>query len=128
MSELGVAGLVELIRDLNAAAREARPTAADVVKRGAVNIKREWRANARASAGKHGRRYPSAVSFELNRTTAMGAVATIGPELGAQGSLGFLETGSVNNPPHNDGKRALDAELPRFEEELTKALAERLLW
>ena len=41
--------------------------------------------------------------------------AQIGPDKGLpQGALGnLIEYGSVNNPGHNNGKDALDAEIPR---------------
>ncbi|MER6487617.1 hypothetical protein ABT264_29180 [Streptomyces virginiae] len=85
------------------------------VTRGALNIKNDWRDNARASSGRHARLYPNSISYDVTPIPG-GAKAEIGPDKGrAQGALGnLLEFGSVNNPPHNDGGRALLAEEPRF--------------
>jgi hypothetical protein len=98
---------------------------AAIVKRGAQNIKTGWAANARASAPAHAPAYPASVSYDV--TEAPGVIeAEIGPDKERrQGALGnLLEFGSVHNPPHNDGGRALDDEEPRFVEQAT-ALAER---
>lgn len=86
-----------------------------VVSKGALNIKTDWRANAAVSAGAHGRLYPSSITYDLT-VSANDIEAVIGPDkAGPQGFLGpILEYGSVNNPPHNDGGRALDAEDGRF--------------
>ncbi|MEW1803202.1 hypothetical protein ACIGO7_35300 [Streptomyces virginiae] len=86
-----------------------------VVTRGALNIKNDWRSNARASSGRHARLYPNSISYDVTPIPG-GATAEIGPDKGKpQGALGnLLEFGSVNNPPHNDGGRALLAEEPRF--------------
>ena len=56
--------------------------------------------------------------------------ATIGPDKAVpQGALGnLLEYGSVHNPPHNDGGRALDAELPRFNAQMELLAARGLAW
>jgi hypothetical protein len=56
--------------------------------------------------------------------------ATIGPnKAGPQGALGnLLEYGSVKNPPHNDGGRALASELPRFTAQLEILATRGLAW
>jgi hypothetical protein len=115
-----------LARSIPRIRREARA----VTMRGAVNIKRDWRANARQTAGKHGRLYPSSIGYDIAAYGRDIVMATIGPDKGGpQGALGnLLEYGSVHNPPHNDGGRALAVELPRFEAQMA-LLAERgLAW
>ncbi|GAA2484605.1 hypothetical protein GCM10010406_21090 [Streptomyces thermolineatus] len=94
-----------------AAARQMRA----VVTRGALNVKRDWQAGAVATARRHARLYPASVSYDVTPLPG-GATAEIGPDKGRpQGALGnLLEFGSVHNPPHNDGGRALLAEEPRF--------------
>ncbi|MGW1931881.1 hypothetical protein [Streptomyces sp. NPDC001919] len=107
-----------------------RQASRGVVARGALNIKKDWRANARATGRKHARHYPRSVSYTLTPFGRDIVSAEIGPEKsGPQGALGnLLEYGSVKNPPHNDGGRALAAELPRFEAQIA-LLAERgLAW
>lgn len=108
--------LMELSADLRKAARRAPEVAHDVVKRGAVQIKRDWRANAKESAGQHGRLYPYSIGFDITPSGADYVEAEIGPDKELpQGALGnLIEWGSVNNPPHNDGGRALRTEEPRF--------------
>lgn len=88
---------------------------APVVARGALNVKNGWRDNARVTAGRHARLYPASISYDMHR--APGASwAEIGPDKNRpQGALGnLLEFGSVHNPPHNDGGRALADEEPAF--------------
>ena len=98
----------------------ATKDAVAVVKRGAQNIKTDWRA---ASQGiKHAPRYPRSIGYDvIERTNNVEAV--IGPDdsPGNQGFLGpILEFGGAHNAPRNDGGMALDAEEPRFVEELSK--------
>jgi hypothetical protein len=110
-----VSQLVGLAVDLAASEAAVRQQARAVVSKGALNIKNDWRANARASSGRHARLYPSSIGYDLH--SAAGLIeAVIGPDKGGpQGPLGnLLEFGSVHNPPHNDGGRALLAEEPRF--------------
>ena len=122
-----MSGLDELARDLHRAAKEAREAARKVVKRGAVNVKRDWRSNATRSAGRHARRYPHSIGFDITAGTAA-IIAEIGPDKDLpQGPLGnLLEFGSTNNPPHNDGGRALRAEEPRFYAAMEKAIGDLL--
>lgn len=115
-----------LVRVVPRARRDIR----GVVRRGAVNIKNEWRANARASAPKHAPAYPSSISFDAANYGPDIYMAIIGPDKGGpQGALGnLLEYGSVKNPPHRDGGRALDSEQPRFEAQIALIVARGLAW
>jgi hypothetical protein len=105
---------------------EAESAMVASVTRGAFNIKRDWRDNARTSAGRHARLYPNSISYDVTPIPG-GATAEIGPDKDKpQGALGnLLEFGSVNNQPHNDGGRALQAEEPRFTAQVA-AITERL--
>ncbi len=91
-----------------------------VVKRGAQNIKTDWRAASRGIA--HAPRYPRSIGYDvIERIRDVEAV--IGPEDSPvnQGFLGqVLEFGGAHNKPRNDGGRALDVEEPKFVEELGK--------
>lgn len=111
--------------DLLGAPRGAAKAARQVVSRGALNVKRGWAENARASAGQHAPLYPQSIRYELLDDKL---AAEIGPDKSKpQGALGnLIEYGSANNPPHNDGGRALDAEAPVMEKYLAD-LAERIL-
>lgn len=97
-----------------------------VVKRGAVNIKRDWRKNAKESAGQSARAYPYSIDFDgPHRRPGHVIEAEIGPDKDKrQGALGnLIEYGSVNNPPNNDGKRAADKEHDKFADAILKTAA-----
>lgn len=111
---------------LKAAAAAVGETRA-VVQKGALNVKNEARVNVLRSAPTNNAYAHNAITYdtEIGKTT-------VGAEIGYDknrrgGALGnILEYGSVNNPPHRDLGRALDAEEPRFEKALGDAV-ERLL-
>lgn len=115
-----------LARSIPIVRREAR----QVVNRGALNVKRDWARNARQSSGRHAPAYPASISYDLLSVGPDITDARIGPDKGApQGALGnLLEYGSVHNPPHNDGGRALAAELPRFEAQMDIVASRGLAW
>jgi hypothetical protein len=124
--------LRDLIADLAGAGNDARvlDVVEPVVKRGAVNIKKDWRAKAAAAAPAHARQYPYSIDFDTARSTLAHSVgAVIGPDKDKpQGALGnLLEFGSVNNPPQLSGQQALDAEADAFEQQVAKA-ERRLTW
>ncbi|MGH3010164.1 MAG: hypothetical protein ACRDLM_12270 [Gaiellaceae bacterium] len=108
-------GITEVTASFAKAEARVLPTVAVVVQGHAESLKDAWRANARATAGKHGRRYPASITAE--RRISFGSIAyEVGPEIGKpQGGMGKgFEYGSQNQPPHLDGKRAADAEEPKF--------------
>lgn len=119
-----------LERHLARVVPQARRDTRAVVMRGALNIKRGWAQNARASAPKHAPAYPRAVGFDLLRFGPDQLLAIIGPDKGMpQGALGnLLEYGSVKNPPHNDGGRALANEIPAFEAQMELIQRRGLTW
>lgn len=74
----------------------------------------DWRANATATSGKHGKHYPSSITSETK--VALGIHVVTGPESSKpQGGMGRgFEFGSRNQPPHLDGARALPAAEARL--------------
>lgn len=91
-----------------------------VVKRGATNIKNDWRARAKGIA--HAPRYPRSIGYDVTERK-FNVEAEIGPADGPenQGFLGpILEFGGAHNHPMNHGGESLDAEEPKFVEELGK--------
>lgn len=88
-----------------------------------VELQDAWRANASATAGRHGKWYPASI-----KTKPAGPLAVeIGPTPGMrQGAMSF-EFGSRNQPPHLDGQRALDATLPSLQAKVQALMAKALL-
>lgn len=125
--------LEALTADLRRAGSEAMKREVEgVVKRGAMNIKRDWRDNAKATSGSHARAYPYSISFDgPDRVGANEIVAVIGPDKGKpQGALGNLleyGDGKTRNPPHNDGKLAAEKEQDKFANAILKTAAGYLL-
>lgn len=113
---IDISGLESLVADLARAPVEMDQRVRQILSRGALNIKRDWAANARSTAGRYAPHYPRSISYDPPTVGPDGAFVVIGPDKGAmQGSLGnLLEFGSSRNPPHNDGGRALAAEEPRL--------------
>ena len=76
----------------------------------------EWRANAVETSGEHGKHYPDSIDSELV-FNAGGVSVDVGPNSAKkQGRMGRgFEFGSVNQPPHLDGLRALDGFQQRAE-------------
>ncbi|MEU5442765.1 hypothetical protein [Streptomyces griseofuscus] len=115
-----------LARSIPRVRRDAR----QVTMKGAMNIKKDWRKNARQSSGRHAPAYPNSVGFDFGAYGPDIFMAIIGPDKGSpQGALGnLLEYGSAKNPPHRDGGRALDAETPRFEAQIALLADRGLAW
>lgn len=115
MSDMDTRELQALANVFRVNSVRAQVQARAVVARGALNVKNGWRANAVATAGRHARLYPSSIGYDM-LPYPTGASAEVGPDKGKpQGALGnLLEFGSVKNPPHLDGARALAAEQVAF--------------
>lgn len=81
----------------------------------------EWANNARQTSGVHGKHYPDSIDMDLVVSTDI--AVEVGPNPGKrQGGMSF-EYGSVNQPPHLDGQRAADAEIPLIDRRIQSALA-----
>ena len=92
----------------------------DELVKGGAELRELWRKNAEFTAGKHGRLYPK--SIESNLVLSTDIVVEVGPNPNKpQGGMSF-ENGSVNQPAHNDGKKAATLVLPLIE----KAIAARV--
>ncbi|MEU3112666.1 hypothetical protein ABZ652_01130 [Micromonospora chalcea] len=106
-------GFRELAADLHSAATNAPDEAEKVVKKGALNVKRD--AANRVKGLGHLPHYHRAIGYD---TTRRGPVteAVVGPDTNKrQGSLGHLvELGSPTSAPHPHMLPAADAEEPRF--------------
>lgn len=123
--DVRIEGGRELIASLDKAISKALPEAEQVMVKGAVNIKEDWRR--RWSGHPHFPALPNTIGFDLFHT--LGTVhAQIGPDKDKrQGPLGsIIEFGTPKNAPIPGGLPALEAEVPRFERALAD-LGERLL-
>lgn len=122
-----IQGLTGLTRDLEQAALAASPAVRAVTEANGKALEEAWRANARRTAGKHGRWYPSSITSE-ERLTFAGATAEVGPDTSRrQGKMGRgFEYGSVNQPPHLDGTKAAEVIEPKYLAEI-EAVAAGLL-
>lgn len=120
--------LTALADSFREAAGAARHETQQVVSKGALNIKNDWRKGWRAMNLRHTPRLWRSVGYDL---TSYGdtVMAVIGPNVDDhynQGPLGgVIEEGTVNNAPRPAGTPALLSESPRFEDALG-AMGERL--
>lgn len=122
----GLGDLRKLVEDLSAAPERALGAIDRVVEKGAVNIKRDWRASVGGSeAFKH---LQFAVGYDRFRTTD-----SLGADIGydkdrVQGPIGNIaEFGTVDTAGRLDGQRALLAEEERFVAALETAAEEAIL-
>lgn len=108
-------GLDELADDMERAGDRVADELYPVVKRAAVNIKREWRKKAKRTGHKHGKLYWLAIDFDIARLGDR-IDAAIGPDANKpQGGMGRgFEYGSIHTAPHPDGDAAVRGEEPQF--------------
>lgn len=121
--------LRSLAADLSAAPRRAQREAVSVTESAALRLKNGWKDNARQTSGRHAPAYPDSITYDFLLSLS-GPAVEVGPDKNRrQGALGnLLEFGSVRNPPHNDGGRALRDEAPKFEKALAEAALDALGW
>lgn len=82
----------------------------------------DWKHNATATAGEHGKHYPNAITTEM-KLAGFGIAVETGPESGLpQGGMSF-EYGSRNQPPHLDGLIALPIAAVRLDRLADAAIA-----
>jgi hypothetical protein len=121
-----VTGAREFEAELRHAVTAITPGAVRLVKRGAVNVKRDWRRG--WNDIKHAPRLPYSIDFDIEEGDGF-----VEAEIGAQDgpvNQGFLAPiiafGGIHNAPNPADQRALDLEEPRFAAEAEK-LSEELL-
>ena len=106
--------------DLVGISRKTTPAMVKVFTDAGKDLEDTWRRNAEATSGEHGKHYPKSIDHELVLSTNI--VVEVGPNPGKpQGGMSF-EDGSVNQPPHNDGKMAADEVVPRIARRIDSAL------
>jgi hypothetical protein len=118
--------VMKLAADLAAAPARLAGAVHQVVAKGALNVKNNWRGA--VSGAPHLPQFPYSITYDM--TYAPGVVgAEIGPDKGKpQGPLGnIVEFGTANNAPGLQGQRALAAEDPRFTAALEDAVVKATL-
>ncbi len=117
-----------LSRDLKRFQKELPREMRQVTKKGAQNIKEEWR-DAWRGIGGHAKSVWRSIGYDIEQS-GFEVEAEIGVERGRpQWGLGHLfekEYGSVHNAPRPAGKPALDAEAPKFEKAMGDMVAKLL--
>ena len=110
-----------LARDFGKISATATRTLIPVFKEAGDQLVKTWAANARETSGVHGRHYPDSIDSEMQISTDI--VIEVGPNPAKpQGGMSF-EYGSVNQPPHLDGQKAADVEIPRIDRRIDTVLA-----
>lgn len=116
-----------LANDMSQVGAKAVPALRTTMAAAGVAFATEWASNARATSGEHGKHYPASIDSEL--AFDLGGVSVdVGPNSGKpQGSMGRgFEFGSVNQPPHLDGLRAMDSMGERAEKMVDAAIGHLL--
>lgn len=111
-------GIDDLVKDMTAITARVRPEMRQVVRECVDEGTKIARANARRSAGAHGKHYHRAITGQMHRGLGLFG-STISGEYGPdvnrrQGGMSF-ERGSRNQPPHNDLARSADIIGAKFE-------------
>ena len=98
----------DLARDFERAGAALGSAIFDAFKAGGEAFAEDWRHNARATSGEHGKHYPDSITSET-RLAGLGVLIETGPDSSKkQGRMGRgFEFGSKNQPPHLDGAHAL---------------------
>ena len=111
-----------LAADFAKASRDVGRQVYDAMKDAGQEFAQDWRDIARGAAGTHGKHYPDAITSETK--VGLGVIVETGPEVGRkQGGMGRgFEFGSVNQPPHLDGLKAMTAIEPRIARMVDTAL------
>ena len=103
----GASEIRKLAADLSAAGPKMVKPMRSVFKEIGDETAKRWRANAEATSGEHGKHYPKSIDADL--TFSLNLSVEIGPNSAKpQGRMGRgFEFGSVNQPPHLDGLKAV---------------------
>lgn len=120
-------GIADLAADMQRIAVRVRPDMRAVVRDG-VRVGADLaKANAKRTAGTHGKHYPKSITSEMN--SGLGLFGnTISGEYGPdasrpQGGMSF-EFGSRNQPAHLDLARSADIVGPSFERSVDEQVSE----
>ena len=115
--------IYRLAADLSSVAARSVPALGAGMADAGRTVERAWRNNAIVTSGVHGKHYPNSITSEV-RATATGLGVEVGPDTSRpQGSMGRgFEFGSMNQPPHLDGARAVADNEARIEQIIDQAM------
>lgn len=118
----GASEVFELASDLGQQSAKVARVLFDVYAQEGETYAKDWADNARETSGEHGKHYPNSITSETR--VALGIHVETGPDSAMkQGGMGRgFELGSVNQPPHLDGLRALPIAERRLERAADSAL------
>lgn len=110
----GASDFFDLARDLGTASRKVAGALYTVYAGVGEDFANDWRSNAEQTSGEHGKWYPASITSETR--VALGIEVETGPDSSRlQGSMGRgFEFGSMNQPAHLDGARAMPAAEERL--------------
>lgn len=115
--------IYRLAADLSSVAARSVPALGAGMADAGRTVERAWRNNAIVTSGVHGKHYPDSIDSEV-AFGPDGISVDIGPNASKpQGSMGAgFEFGSINQPPHLDGARALADNEAQVELRIAQAL------
>lgn len=125
MADMDFSELNDFSQDIGEVSRQLIPNVRKGVEFAAHAAKDEWRSAARGPSGRHAKKYPTSIDYEMKLNTNGSIGAEIGPNLGrGQGSLGFLEDGGggVAAKPQHAGRKAAKKAEEELEIGLLKAV------
>lgn len=119
--------IYRLAGDMAAVSGKTIPALRGVMEQAGEAFANDWRDNAVETSGEHGKHYPHSIDSELV-FDVRGVSVDVGPNASKpQGSMGRgFEFGSINQPPHLDGLRALDGMQMRTERMVDAAIGHLL--
>lgn len=114
--------IFDLARDFGKAPAAVASGLFDAFKGAGEGFRDDWKHNAAATAGEHGKHYPDAITTE-NRFAGTSILNETGPESARpQGDMSF-EFGSEKQPPHLDGALAMPLAEKRLDRLADAAIA-----
>lgn len=111
----------EIAADLERVSRKAFKAVRSVIEQSAIDVRDEWKSNARESSGMHGKHYAKSINYKMVPSfSAM--IADVEPREGMQQAGMSFEFGSRNQPPHLDGQQAISRYAPLIAHRISAAL------
>jgi hypothetical protein len=122
VSDIDVIGASAVVAELGKIGTKAVLRTRAVVEEGAIDVRNEWRDNATATAGTHGKWYPSSIRYTM-APFSFDIEARVEPKPGFKQAEMDFEYGSHNQPPHLDGQKAIDHLGPLIARRIELAIA-----